>query len=85
MLQEVNLCVGIGNGCSRLVGKDVETLVLLQRSHAKMNLLTKYEVWPPNTSKQGVSKLFSAKVATNNRVIQFFHGELAESMPLNDD
>ena len=40
MLQEVNLDVGIGNGCSRPVGKDVESLVFLQTSHAEMNLLT---------------------------------------------
>ena len=40
MLQEVNIDVGIGNGCSRPVGKDVESLVFLQISHAEMNLLT---------------------------------------------
>ena len=39
MLQEVNLNVGIVNGCSRPVGKDVESLVFLQTSHAEMNLL----------------------------------------------
>ena len=27
MLQKVNLDMGIGNGCRRLVGKDVESLV----------------------------------------------------------
>ena len=40
MLQEVNLNVGIGNGCSRSVGKDVEPLVFLHTSHVEMNLLT---------------------------------------------
>ena len=40
MLQKVNLNVGIGNGCSRPVGKDVESLVFLQTSHAEMNFLT---------------------------------------------
>ena len=29
MLQEVNLNVEIGNGCSKLVGKDIEALVFL--------------------------------------------------------
>ena len=40
MLQEVNLNVGIGNGYSRPVGKDVESLVFLQISYVKMNLVT---------------------------------------------
>ena len=33
MLQEVNLDVGIGNGYSRAVGKDVESLVFLKTSY----------------------------------------------------
>ena len=42
MLQEVNIDVGIGNGCSRPVGKDVESLVLLQTSNVsfQQNLTT---------------------------------------------
>ena len=39
MLQGVNLNVGIANVCSRPVGKDMESLVFLQKSHAKINLL----------------------------------------------
>ena len=39
MLQEVNLNMRIGNRCSRPVGKAVESLVLLQKSHAAMYLL----------------------------------------------
>ena len=38
--QEVNIDMGIGNGCSRPVGKDVEPLVFLQISDTAMNLLT---------------------------------------------
>ena len=37
ILQEVNLDVEIGNGCSRPVGKDVESLVFLQISYVEMN------------------------------------------------
>ena len=40
MLEEVNLYLGIGNRCNRLVGKDVESLVFQQLSHIAMNLLT---------------------------------------------
>ena len=40
MFQEVNLVVEIGNGFSRPVGKDVESLVFLQTLHTEMNLLT---------------------------------------------
>ena len=42
---EVNLDMGIGNGCSRKVGKDVESVVFFQISHAKMKhiLATKHE------------------------------------------
>ena len=39
ILQEKNLNVGIGNGCSRPVGKNVESLVFLQTSYSAMNLL----------------------------------------------
>ena len=39
MLQAVNLDDGFGNGCSRAVGKDMESLVFLQVSYAEMNLL----------------------------------------------
>ena len=38
-LLEVNFDVGIVHGCSRPVGKDVESLVFLQTSHAEMNFL----------------------------------------------
>ena len=38
MLQEVSVDVGIGNGCGRPLGKDIESLVFLQASHAYKNL-----------------------------------------------
>ena len=41
MLHEVNHNEVNGNECSRSVGKDVESLVFLQISHAEMNLPTK--------------------------------------------
>ena len=40
MLQEVNLDVVIGNGCSRPMGKDVESMVILQTAQAVVALLT---------------------------------------------
>ena len=40
MPQEVNLYMGIDKGFSRPVGKNVESLVFLQTSHAEVNLLT---------------------------------------------
>ena len=40
MRQEVNLDVKIGNGCSRPMGKDVESLLFLQTLYAAMDLLT---------------------------------------------
>ena len=40
ILQEVNIDMVIGNGCSRPVGKDVESLVFLQKSYSAMDLLT---------------------------------------------
>ena len=40
IIQLVNLDVVIGNGCSRTVSKEVESLVFLQTSHAAVNLLT---------------------------------------------
>ena len=40
MPPEANLDVGIGNGYSRLIGKNVESLVFLLTSHAAMSLLT---------------------------------------------
>ena len=39
MLQEVNLTLGIGNGCNRLLGKDVESSVFLQTSYVAIDLL----------------------------------------------
>ena len=86
MLQEVNLDVVVGNGCSRPVGKDVESLVFLQTSHAKVNLLTKADSFGrPNTSKQEVSKLSSTKLYTSHRVMQLFHEKLVEPMLLRSD
>ena len=40
MLYEMNLDAVIGDGCSRPVGKNVESLAFLQISHAEMNMLT---------------------------------------------
>ena len=61
MLQKVNLDVGIGNGCSKPMGKNVVSLVFLQISHASMNILTKL-CRHSNTKvrKQGVYKLSRA-------------------------
>ena len=39
ILHGVNLGIGIGNVCNIPVGKDVESLVLLQTSRAEINLL----------------------------------------------
>ena len=49
ILQEVNHDVGIGNGCSRTVGKDVKSLVFLQTSHSEMNLLTEAQAFGHQT------------------------------------
>ena len=43
------------------------------------------QFWPPNMSKQGVSKLPIAKVGTSHRGMQLFHKKLVESMPVRDD
>ena len=43
------------------------------------------EFWPLDTRQKGASKLPGAKVATNHRAMNFFHGKLVESMPLRDD
>ena len=58
MLQEANLDLGIGNGCRRSVSKDVESLVFLQTSHAKMNLLTE-------------ARIFGHKTLANKELISF--------------
>ena len=66
MLQEVNLDVRLGNGCSIPVGKDIESLVFLQTSYNFTcgNEFAKriIQFWPPNTSKQGAGECFSSKV-----------------------
>ena len=68
MLQEVNINVGIGKGCSRPVGIDVEPLVFLQISHRYEFANRSKEFGPPNLSKNGVKQLPSAKVGTGHRV-----------------
>ena len=86
MLQEVNYDVEIGNGCSRPVGKEVESLVFFANITCKNDFSNRSkEFWLPNTNKQGVIKLTITKVGTSYRVMQFFHEKLPESMPLRDD
>ena len=44
IIQEVNIDVGISDGFRRPVGKDVDSLVVLQMLHAAINLPTKHTV-----------------------------------------
>ena len=45
----------------------------------------KIEFWPPNTSKEVVSKFPGAKVGSSHRGMQLFNEKLAESMSSRDD
>ena len=84
ILQKVNCDVGIGNGCSIPVGKEVESLVgnIIYKNEFTSRIT---EFWTPNTNKQPVNKLPSAKMGTSHRSIQFLQEKLAEFMPLGDD
>ena len=81
MLQEVNCDVGIGNGCSRPVGKEWNLWFLANITCINRFSNKSTEFWPLNISKQGSSKLLGTKVGTTHRGMQFFHEKLAESMP----
>ena len=61
MLKLVNHNLGIGNGCSRAVGKDMKSLVFLQTSHAAMILLIEKNIVSviKYKQKEGVDKILS--------------------------